>query len=83
MTEQYIPGSHNEDVAALRSTQAPAVRLEALISFPAPIGLLDRGVDLGFATVVGIFAWASPARHTWPIQATAEPDWRLVTTNQT
>jgi ATP/maltotriose-dependent transcriptional regulator MalT len=46
MTEQYIPGSHNEDVAALRSTQAPAVRLEALISFPAPIGLLDRGVDL-------------------------------------
>ena len=46
MTEQYIPDSHNEDVAALRSTQAPAVRLEALISFPAPIGLLDRGVDL-------------------------------------
>ena len=44
MTEQRIPDSHHEDAAPLRGTRAPAV--EALMSFPAPIGLLDRGVDL-------------------------------------
>jgi hypothetical protein len=41
MTEQRIPDSHHEDAAPLRGTRAPAV--EALMSFPAPIGLLATG----------------------------------------
>jgi hypothetical protein len=44
MTEQRIPDSHHEDAAPLRGTRAPAV--EALMSFPAPIGLLDWDVNL-------------------------------------
>src|ERR1700681_1359364 len=46
MTEQCILDSHDEDAAPFRGTQAPAVRLEALMSFPAPNGLLDRSVNL-------------------------------------
>ena len=46
MTEQLIADLHDEDAAPLRGTQAPVVRLEALMSFPAPIGLLDRGANL-------------------------------------
>jgi ATP/maltotriose-dependent transcriptional regulator MalT len=46
MTEQLIADFHDEEATALRGTQAPVVRLEALMSFPAPIGLLDRGANL-------------------------------------
>ena len=47
MTEQCISDLDDEDVAPLRGTQAPAVRFEALMSLPAPTGLLDRDANLG------------------------------------
>ena len=82
MTEQCIPDLHDEDAAPLRGSQAPVVRLEALMPFTAPIGLLDRGVNLDSPRWRESSPEASRARHTWPMQATAEPDGRLVTTNQ-
>jgi ATP/maltotriose-dependent transcriptional regulator MalT len=45
MTEQSTRDSHDEDAAPLRGSQAPAVRLEKLVPFTAPIGLLDGGVN--------------------------------------
>ena len=82
MMEQCIADLHDEEATPLRGTQAPVVRFEKLMPFTAPIGLLDRGVNLDPPRWRESFAWASPARHTWPMQATAEPDGRLVTKNQ-
>jgi len=45
MTEQRIPGFHDEDAAPLRGIQAPVERSETLMPFLAPIGLLDGGAN--------------------------------------
>ena len=46
MRGQRIPDSHHKDAAPLRGTRASALPPEALMSFPAPIALLDRDADL-------------------------------------
>jgi hypothetical protein len=45
MMEQCTPYSHDEDTAPLQGSQEPIVRLETLVPFTAPIGLLDGGVN--------------------------------------
>jgi hypothetical protein len=46
MTEQDIPDPHDDGAAPLRGSQAPVVRIETLVPFTAPVGLLDGGVNL-------------------------------------
>ncbi len=46
MKEQDIPGSHDDDAAPLRASQAPVMRFETLVPFTAPVGLFDGGVNL-------------------------------------
>src|SRR5476649_2896188 len=41
MTEQDIPDLHDEDAAEFRDPQAPVVRIEMLLPFLSPAGLLD------------------------------------------
>ena len=45
MTEQRIPGFHDEDAAPFRGIQAPVVHSETLMPFLPPIGLLDGSVN--------------------------------------
>ena len=46
MMGQCVRDSRDEDASLLQDAQASAVRSESLMSFPAPIGLLDRGANL-------------------------------------
>ena len=46
MIEQCILDSHDQDAARLQGSQVPALRFAAVMPFPAPIGLLEGGVNL-------------------------------------
>jgi ATP/maltotriose-dependent transcriptional regulator MalT len=46
MIEQCILDSHDQDAAPLQGSQVPALRFAAVMPFPAPIGLLEGGVNL-------------------------------------
>jgi ATP/maltotriose-dependent transcriptional regulator MalT len=46
MAEQCILDSHDQVAARLQGSQVPALRFAAVMPFPAPIGLLEGGVNL-------------------------------------